>query len=258
MIKKSKADSDRPTPQAQQYDVGYRKPPTGGQFKAGQSGNPKGRPRGARNKTPALYEERLKSIILAEAYRRIRVNEGKRQKLIPMAVAIVRSVAVNAARGDHRSQRLFAEMLSETEHSDKQAYDDYARTMIEYKIDWQIELERRAQTEETGPEPVPHPDDIEIDFKTGRVSINGPFSKEDKARWDKLYGRVEECDRTIEECSAELRRCKNEGMRKVLEDEIRYEQNLRDKIVRGIGEPRRRCGEPRTGSLDEKNHKCSV
>lgn len=30
------------------YDVGYAKPPVGTRFKPGQSGNPKGRPRGQR------------------------------------------------------------------------------------------------------------------------------------------------------------------------------------------------------------------
>jgi hypothetical protein len=80
------------------YDIGYRKPPSSGQFKPGRSGNPRGRPKGARNKRPALNEERLKGIILDEAYRTIKVTEGKRQISIPMAQAIVRALAVNAAR----------------------------------------------------------------------------------------------------------------------------------------------------------------
>jgi hypothetical protein len=92
------------------YEVGYRKPPAAFQFKPGQSGNSKGRPKGARNKKPALNEERLKAIIIDEAYRTIKVNEGKRQISIPMAQAIIRSLAVNAARGQHRSQQLFAEL----------------------------------------------------------------------------------------------------------------------------------------------------
>ena len=39
------------------YDVGYGKPPASTRFKPGQSGNPKGRPKGANNKKPKLNEE---------------------------------------------------------------------------------------------------------------------------------------------------------------------------------------------------------
>ena len=60
------------------YDVGYGKPPAATRFKSGQSGNPHGRPKGSTNKAkmPALNEERMKSILLEEAYRTIKVNEG--------------------------------------------------------------------------------------------------------------------------------------------------------------------------------------
>ena len=57
--------------------------------------------------------------VIDEAYRTIKVSEGKRQITIPMAQAIIRALAVNAARGQHRSQHLFAELLSETERANK-------------------------------------------------------------------------------------------------------------------------------------------
>jgi Family of unknown function (DUF5681) len=85
------------------YEVGYGKPPIASRFAPGQSGNPKGRPKGARNKP--LGPDRLREIILAEAYRPIKVNEGKRQISVPMTEAIVRALAVNAARGQLRSQQ---------------------------------------------------------------------------------------------------------------------------------------------------------
>jgi hypothetical protein len=94
------------------YKVGYGKPPVETRFKKGQSVNPKGRPKGSKTKRPGLREERMKDIILDEAYRGITVRDGDRNVTIPMAQAVIRALAVNAAKGDHRSQRLFAQRAS--------------------------------------------------------------------------------------------------------------------------------------------------
>jgi hypothetical protein len=40
------------------------------------------------------------------------INDANRQVSIPMAQAIVRSLAVNAAKGNQRAQRLFTQLLS--------------------------------------------------------------------------------------------------------------------------------------------------
>ena len=96
-----------PSPESSNYEVGYGKPPAASRFPPGQSGNPKGRPKGARNKRPGPHKERLKEIILEEAYRKVRVNDGKRQVTVPLARAVMRSLGVNAARGQLRSQQAF-------------------------------------------------------------------------------------------------------------------------------------------------------
>src|SRR5580704_12538166 len=49
--------------------VGYCKPPTTTRFQKGKSGNPRGRPKEAKGRLPAINEERMKSILIEEAYR---------------------------------------------------------------------------------------------------------------------------------------------------------------------------------------------
>lgn len=161
---------------AASYEVGYAKPPVETRFKPGQSGNPSGRPRGAKKKpaVPSLNEERLKSIILEEAYRTISINDVHGQVSIPMAQAIVRSLAVNAAKGNPRAQRLFTELLAATERDNKRLHDEWLQTAIEYKVDWERELERRQRHGITdAPPPLPHPDHVIIDMATGTVRIAG-------------------------------------------------------------------------------------
>lgn len=222
------------------YEVGYRRPPKASQFTAGRSGNPKGRPKGARNKSPGPHEERLKEIIIEEAYRMIKVSEGKRQITVPLAKAVMRALAVNAARGQLRSQQVFTKLLSETERARKMLIDQMFETALDYKIAWERELERRKALRITGPEPLPHPDDVRLDFGTSQVTYTGPVTKEQKAEWDRHYDLVEDCDREIEALTTELKRTRSKSKRTLLEDDIAKEQRVRKYIVDAIGEPSER------------------
>jgi hypothetical protein len=169
------------------YEVGYGKPPVDRRFKPGQSGNPKGRPKGAKNNRPGMHEERLKEIILDEAYRGITVRDGERSVTIPMAQAVMRSIAVNAAKGQHRAQRLFAELLAQTESARKILHDQLLDRAIEYKVSWERELRRREMLGITDlPDPIPHPDHVLVDFRSGTVRFAGPMTKEEKAEWDQI------------------------------------------------------------------------
>ena len=95
--------------------VGYGHPPEAHRFTPGQSGNPRGRPKGATARTPARRLTRLATIVLDEASRLIPLRDGGRTVTVPILEAIIHRLAVDAAKGDPRAQRLFTEMLALSE-----------------------------------------------------------------------------------------------------------------------------------------------
>ncbi len=96
-------------------EVGYRKPPKAHRFKNGQSGNSRGRPKGSKSRISVPPEGSLQDIVLKEARRTITVGEGDRSVTLTIAETIIRTLAVNAAKGKGHAQRLFTKMLSTAE-----------------------------------------------------------------------------------------------------------------------------------------------
>jgi hypothetical protein len=82
--------SDRPD----DYDVGYGRPPREHRFKEGQSGNPKGRPKGRKNEDTILHE------IL---YRKISITEGGRTRKAPYIEVMLLRFAKDALHGDAKA-----------------------------------------------------------------------------------------------------------------------------------------------------------
>lgn len=80
----------------EEYEVGYGKPPSHTRFEKGQSGNPKGRPKGAKN---------FKTIVLEILNEKISVVENGRKREITKGEAVVRQQVNKAASGDHAAIR---------------------------------------------------------------------------------------------------------------------------------------------------------
>jgi len=102
------------------YDVGYGKPPEATRFKKGRSGNPKGRPRGSKKKKPGNEASELLRIFEKEATRLVPILDGAERVSISMLEAVFKSAFVQAAKGDHRSQKLILEMARLNEKGQQQ------------------------------------------------------------------------------------------------------------------------------------------
>ncbi len=76
------------------YDVGYGKPPKEKQFKQGRSGNPKGRPRGSKNKNPGYEASELIRIFEKEATRLVPILDGTERVSISMLEAVFKSAFI--------------------------------------------------------------------------------------------------------------------------------------------------------------------
>lgn len=85
------------------YPVGYGKPPEESKFKTGQSGNPKGRPKGSMN---------VATILRRAAYEKVTVTEHGRQKQITKLEAAAKQLANHAASGDLKAFSLLLPQLA--------------------------------------------------------------------------------------------------------------------------------------------------
>ena len=75
-------------------EVGYGKPPVESRFKPGQSGNPKGRPRGTKNLKTDLHEELQEKIVVREGDNTMRISKQR---------AIIKTLVAKTLKGDARA-----------------------------------------------------------------------------------------------------------------------------------------------------------
>lgn len=94
--------------------AGYRRPPAGTRFRKGRSGNPAGRPKGSRNRPKRVFDERLDTLILEEAYRLVDAGAAGNEAM-PVVKAVLRSLVDTAARGDPRAQAVFLKLVGDSQ-----------------------------------------------------------------------------------------------------------------------------------------------
>jgi hypothetical protein len=87
-------------------NAGYGRPPVAGRFKAGQSGNPGGRPKGSKNLRTLIKEEGGKKVVVQEG--------GRRKKVSKMGLAVTQLMN-KAAQGEVRFVGLALDQMHNAE-----------------------------------------------------------------------------------------------------------------------------------------------
>lgn len=122
------------------YSVGYRKPPQHTQFKPGQSGNSKGRPK---------KEKKLIDLVLKELHSLVNVTLGMERQRISKLEAIVKQHVNKAAAGDLRSATMILDILKPVESDQADHLHELVQEFRE-KNARQIESKRDQPTDADG------------------------------------------------------------------------------------------------------------
>jgi hypothetical protein len=88
------------------YEVGYGKPPRDTRFPKGQSGNPRGRPSGAKNLKTLLSEALNEPVIVTE-------NGGRRK--VTKRQAIITQLVNRSATADFRAIKILLDIVRDIE-----------------------------------------------------------------------------------------------------------------------------------------------
>lgn len=143
------------------YEVGYRRPPQASQFRPGQSGNPKGRPK----RLPSVEE-----MFAAELNRSLTIRSDGGTTRMAVKIVLIRQFLKLAAKGNPRALFTSLEMLENVQRKTakiaaQRAGHKYTKEMIEgmteqERTDLYMETVRRVHGSGKGHDPT---DGIEPD-----------------------------------------------------------------------------------------------
>ena len=107
------------------YEVGYGKPPRDTRFKRGQSGNPRGRPPGAKNLSTLLNEALNELVVVTENGGRKRISKRR---------AAFKQLVNDAAKGEWRALKLLVDILQDIERRTEPQTEESSFSLADEKV----------------------------------------------------------------------------------------------------------------------------
>lgn len=118
------------------HQVGYKRPPKHAQFRPGESGNPKGRPKRVRNFNADLRDELGQHIPIREGGRDLKITKQR---------AFVKALVAAAINGDMRATSALVSFCTRTLASEEQSDATEASTDDLDIIETFVERERQRR-----------------------------------------------------------------------------------------------------------------
>jgi hypothetical protein len=122
------------------FEVGYGKPPVHTRFKRGQSGNPRGRPPGAKNLATLLNEALNELVVISENGGRKRIS--KRQ-------AAFKRLVNEAAKGNWRALKLLVDILQDIERRAEPQTEESSFSLADEKVLAQLRVRLSGNKQES-------------------------------------------------------------------------------------------------------------
>jgi hypothetical protein len=120
------------------YEVGYGKPPRHTRFEPGRSGNPRGRPPGAKNMKTLLSKALNELVVVTEPGGRRKVSKRE---------AIVTQLVNRSAKADYKAIQILLGMLRDIEGNTDAHSSDAAFTEADQQIIQRIRSRLRDEKE---------------------------------------------------------------------------------------------------------------